>query len=120
MSEALVWVAGDAASQHVVEIARKVAETCTTIRVTGESGTGKDQRARLIHELGPRRDATYLKIDCASLLQELVDSELFGRERGAFPRHPGQTYPGYAASCGCATQSRKVALCDANSTCIPG
>jgi DNA-binding NtrC family response regulator len=120
VSEALVWVAEDAASQHVLEIARKVAETFTTILITGESGTGKDQRARLIHQLGPRRDVPHLKIDCASLPQELVESELFGRERGAFPRHPGQIYPGYTASCGCATQSRKVALCDADSTCIPG
>jgi DNA-binding NtrC family response regulator len=65
-------------------MARKVAETSTTILITGESGTGKDQLARLIHELGPRRDAPYLKIDCASLPQELVESELFGHERGAF------------------------------------
>jgi DNA-binding NtrC family response regulator len=68
----------------VLEMARKVAETSTTILITGESGTGKDQLARLIHELGPRRDAPYLKIDCASLPQELVESELFGHERGAF------------------------------------
>jgi two-component system, NtrC family, response regulator AtoC len=84
VSEAPVWVAEDPASQHVLEIARKVAETSTTILITGESGTGKDQLARLIHELGPRRDAPYLKIDCASLPQELVESELFGHERGAF------------------------------------
>lgn len=84
MSEAPVWIAEDPASQHVLEIARKVAETSTTLLITGESGTGKDQLARLIHELGPRRDAPYLKIDCASLPQELVESELFGHERGAF------------------------------------
>src|SRR5574337_214916 len=63
---------------------RKVAETSTTVLITGESGTGKDQLARLIHELSPRRDAPYLKIDCASLPSELVESELFGHERGAF------------------------------------
>src|SRR5690348_5789043 len=84
MSEASIWVARDPASEHVLEMARKVAETSTTILITGESGTGKDQLARLIHELGPRRDAPYLKIDCASLPQELVESELFGHERGAF------------------------------------
>ena len=67
-----------------MELARKVAETSTTVLITGESGTGKDQLARLIHELSPRRDAPYLKIDCASLPQELVESELFGHERGAF------------------------------------
>src|SRR5665213_2673155 len=78
------WVARDPASERVVELARRVAETSTTVLITGESGTGKDQLARLIHELSPRRDAPYLKIDCASLPQELVESELFGHERGAF------------------------------------
>jgi two-component system response regulator AtoC len=78
------WLALDPASARVVELARKVAETSTTVLIMGESGTGKDQLARLIHELGPRRDAPYLKIDCASLPQELVESELFGHERGAF------------------------------------
>jgi DNA-binding NtrC family response regulator len=78
------WVATDPAAQRVLELAGKVAETATTLLITGESGTGKDHLARLIHELGPRRDAPYLKIDCASLPQELVESELFGHERGAF------------------------------------
>ncbi len=78
------WIAEDPASKAVVELARKVAETSTTLLITGESGTGKDHLARLIHELGPRRDAPFLKIDCASLPQELVESELFGHERGAF------------------------------------
>jgi DNA-binding NtrC family response regulator len=80
----MAWIAEDPASKAVLELARKVAETSTTLLITGESGTGKDHLARLIHELGPRRDAPYLKIDCASLPQELVESELFGHERGAF------------------------------------
>ena len=84
MSDVPIWIAHDPASQHVLEIAGKVAETSTTLLITGESGTGKDQLARLIHERSPRRDAPYLKIDCASLPQELVESELFGHERGAF------------------------------------
>jgi DNA-binding NtrC family response regulator len=78
------WIAEDPASRRVLEIARKVAGAATTVLLTGESGTGKDQLARLIHELGPRRDAPFLKIDCASLPPELVESELFGHERGAF------------------------------------
>jgi two-component system response regulator AtoC len=85
MSESrMAWIAEDPASQAVLELARKVADTATTLLITGESGTGKDHLARLIHELGTRRDAPYLKIDCASLPQELVESELFGHERGAF------------------------------------
>ena len=80
----MAWIAEDPASKAVVDLARKVAETSTTLLISGESGTGKDHLARLIHELGPRRDAPFLKIDCASLPQELVESELFGHERGAF------------------------------------
>ena len=85
MNEAPVpWIARDPASLRVLELARKVAETSTTVLITGESGTGKDQLARLIHECSPRRNAAYLKIDCASLPAELVESELFGHEKGAF------------------------------------
>ena len=80
----IVWQARDAASRRVLDLAVKVAATSTTILVTGESGSGKDQLARLIHESSPRRDAPYLKIDCASLPPELVESELFGHEKGAF------------------------------------
>jgi DNA-binding NtrC family response regulator len=78
------WIAEDAASRRVLELARKVAETSTTLLITGESGSGKDLLARFIHESSPRRDAPFLKIDCASLPPELVESELFGHERGAF------------------------------------
>jgi two-component system, NtrC family, response regulator AtoC len=80
----ITWVAEDPVSRHVLEVAEKLADTSTTVLVTGESGTGKDQLARWIHQRGPRRDAPLLKIDCASLPAELVESELFGHERGAF------------------------------------
>ena len=83
-TERLPWIAQDPASQRLLELAEKVAVAPTTLLITGESGTGKDHLARLIHELGPRRDAPYLKIDCASLPPQLVESELFGHERGAF------------------------------------
>ena len=84
IAERIAWVAADPAALRVLELAHKVADTPTTLLVTGESGTGKDHLARLVHEFGSRRDAPYLKIDCASLPQELVESELFGHERGAF------------------------------------
>jgi len=90
----IAWVASDPASLRVLEIAEKLAETATTLLITGESGTGKDQLARWIHHRGARRDAPFLKIDCASLPSELVESELFGHERGAFTgavaRKPGR------------------------------
>jgi DNA-binding NtrC family response regulator len=90
----VLWIAVDPASQHVLEVAQKLSDTSTTVLISGESGTGKDQLARWIHERGPRHDAPFLKIDCASLPAELVESELFGHERGAFTgavaRKPGR------------------------------
>jgi DNA-binding NtrC family response regulator len=84
IEERLPWISADPASQNVFELAQKVAAAPSTLLVTGESGSGKDYLARVIHELSPRRDAPFLKIDCASLPQQLVESELFGHERGAF------------------------------------
>jgi DNA-binding NtrC family response regulator len=82
--ERLPWVSADPASMRLLELAQKVAVVSTTLLISGESGTGKDYFARLIHELGPRRDAPFLKIDCASLPPQLVESELFGHEQGSF------------------------------------
>jgi two-component system, NtrC family, response regulator AtoC len=90
----VTWIAADPSSARVLEIAGKIADTATTLLITGESGTGKDQLARWIHDNGCRRDAPFLKIDCASLPSELVESELFGHEKGAFTgavaRKPGR------------------------------
>jgi DNA-binding NtrC family response regulator len=83
-AERLPWISADPASLRLYELAQKVAAAPTTLLITGESGTGKDYLARAIHEMGPRRDAPYLKIDCASLPPQLVESELFGHEKGAF------------------------------------
>jgi DNA-binding NtrC family response regulator len=83
-AERLPWITEDPASLRLLELAQKVAAAPTTLLITGESGTGKDHLARFIHEIGPRRDAPFLKIDCASLPPQLVESELFGHERGAF------------------------------------
>ena len=79
-----LWVAQDPQSHRITEIVCKVALTPTTVLICGESGTGKDLLAQMIHYLGPRHDEPLLKIDCASLPAELVESELFGHERGAF------------------------------------
>jgi len=83
-AERLPWISADPASQRLLELAQKVAIAPATLLISGESGSGKDHLARLVHELGPRRDAPFLKIDCASLPPQLVESELFGHERGAF------------------------------------
>jgi DNA-binding NtrC family response regulator len=84
MSERLPFIAADPASQRLLALAEKVAPAPTTLLITGESGSGKDHFARLIHELSPRRDAPFLKIDCTALPPQLIESELFGHERGAF------------------------------------
>jgi DNA-binding NtrC family response regulator len=62
----------------------KVAPTRGRVLITGESGTGKELIARAIHRLSPRKDAAFIKVNCAAIPGELIESELFGYEKGAF------------------------------------
>ncbi len=78
------WVARDARSLTLVEQVRRVAASRSTVLIRGESGTGKDLLAVVIHYLGEGRQQPLVKIDCAALPLELLESELFGHERGAF------------------------------------
>jgi len=69
---------------QVVQLADKVAPTAAAVLLSGESGTGKDLLARAIHKRSMRRDGPFFSINCASLTENLLESELFGHERGAF------------------------------------
>lgn len=70
--------------QHVFETVSLVAPTQATILITGESGTGKELIANAIHHNSPRKDTAFIKINCAALTETLLESELFGHEKGAF------------------------------------
>ena len=71
--------------KHVIHLAKKIAGTdATTILLLGESGTGKDLFARAIHNASSRKDKPFVTINCSSLPETLLESELFGHEQGAF------------------------------------
>jgi len=75
---------GDPTMKPVVDALEKVARTNATVLLLGESGTGKEVAARNIHALGARANRTFMAINCAALSEQLLESELFGHEKGAF------------------------------------
>jgi two-component system response regulator HydG len=70
--------------QKVYGVAKRVAPSRATVLITGESGTGKGELARAIHELSPRAGKPFVSLHCAALAESLLESELFGHERGSF------------------------------------
>lgn len=76
--------------QQVFAEAHQVAPSRSTVLLRGESGTGKEVIARAIHELSPRKSAPFIKLNCAALSESLLESELFGHEKGSFTGATGE------------------------------
>lgn len=77
-------IGGSEAMQRVYEAVRRVAPSNTTVMLRGESGTGKELAARAIVALSPRREGPFVGVNCAALPETLMESELFGHEKGSF------------------------------------
>lgn len=77
-------ISKDIAMERVVELAKQVAPSQASILITGESGTGKEVMAQYIHQKSKRKDKPFISINCAAIPEHLIESELFGHEKGAF------------------------------------
>jgi len=79
------WMVGSGPRMRkIVETIRKAAPTNARVLITGERGTGKELVARAIHETSKRKDGPFVKLNCAAIPAELIESELFGHEKGSF------------------------------------
>jgi two-component system response regulator FlrC len=87
-------VTNDSRLKKLLDMARAVADSKATVMISGESGTGKELFARFLHENSSRKNAPFVAVNCASLPEGLLESELFGHEKGAFTgavaRKPGK------------------------------
>lgn len=78
------FIAKSRAMEQILQLAGRLAAVDSTVLITGESGVGKGVIAKLLHENGPRRDFPFVTVNCGAIPENLIESELFGYERGAF------------------------------------
>jgi two-component system, NtrC family, response regulator HydG len=84
VEEPLGIVAKSTTMQQLLELTRRVAQVNSTVVITGESGSGKERIARLLHEESPRANGPFVAVSCGAITETLLESELFGHARGAF------------------------------------
>ncbi|MBD3421512.1 MAG: response regulator [Chitinivibrionales bacterium] len=84
LQEHYSYVGSTASIKEIRLLVEKIAESRSTVLISGESGTGKELVARSIHYLSPRKGASFVKVNCAAMPEGLIESELFGHEKGAF------------------------------------
>ena len=77
-------IAQDPAMQPVIKLAQQIAPSTATVMITGESGTGKEVMARFLHRKSKRSEGPFIALNCAAIPENLLESELFGHEKGAF------------------------------------
>jgi len=82
-------VGGSMVMRRLYPLCQRLAETTVPLVIEGETGTGKEQLAEAIHEVGPRRDGPFVVLDCTAIAPNLIESELFGHEKGAFTGSAG-------------------------------
>ncbi len=81
----------DSAISRIAHHAERAAQVECTVLITGETGTGKEVWARLLHRLGPRQEQAFIPVNCAALTATLAESQLFGHEKGAFTGATGES-----------------------------
>src|SRR4029077_19121564 len=86
--------------RRVVEVAGQAAPSQATVLILGESGTGKELIARYIHEKSPRHRGPFVAVNCAAIPETILESELFGHERGAFTGATGKKDGRFARAAG--------------------
>lgn len=83
-------IANDPSMKKVMQLADKIAPADATVLITGESGTGKEVMSRYIHEKSKRKDGPFIAVNCAAIPENLLESELFGHEKGSFTGASGR------------------------------